>query len=705
MRRAARALAGLFAIWPAAAAPQAPAAALDAVTVTATRIEKPAFDTPASVDVVTIDPAATQAPGVNLSEALGRAPGIVVRNRHNYAQDLQVSSRGFGARAAFGVRGVRLMQDGIPFTMPDGQGQTGLFDLDAATRIEVLRGPFAALYGNSAGGVVSLFTEDPPAAPTLQLSGGAGSFGAWKAGIGYGAPFSGAGADRLAAPEGVRSRNGFTGKLSRFATDGWREHSRARRDLFGAKLAWGDADASRFALTATALDQPDTEDPLGLTREQYEQDPRQAGAGALAFDTRKSVAHRQLGLEWARRLGPRDTLTLRGYAGDRRVTQFLAFSGAAPTSSGGVVDLDRGFGGLGLQWTRSGRTAWGPFALTLGMDYDRMDERRRGFVNDFGVAGELRRNEMDSVWNFDQYAIAEWWFAERWRLAGGMRRSSVSFRVRDDFVTGFNPDDSGGRDYSALRPVIGLLYAASDTVNLYASAGRGFETPTFAELAYRPDGQPGLNFALEASTSTNLELGLKAQLARDHRLNLALFRTGTRNDIVPDANLSGRSTFRNAARTRRQGVELALESKLGPGLGAWLAWTWIDAEFRDYASLSGVDLSGRALPGVPKHALYAELAWRHAPSGFTTAVEAQWNARVWADDANTASAAAWAIANWRVGYDWRAAGWRIQPYLRIDNLFDERHVGSVIVNAVNGRYYESAPGRSWFGGVKASLAF
>jgi len=691
---------GLQAAWPVLAQQSAvsqgggapPPGSLDAVTVTATRIEQPSFDAPVSVDVIGVDPAAAQAPGVNLSESLGRAPGIVVRNRQNYAQDLQVSKRGFGARAAFGVRGVRLMQDGIPLTMPDGQGQTGLFDLDAAARIEVLRGPFAALYGNSAGGVLSLFTDGPPAAPTLRMSGGAGSFGAWKAGIGFGVPFGDASA-------------GFTGNFSRFATDGWRAHSRTRRDLVGAKLAWGDPGASRFTLTATALDQPDTQDPLGLTREQYEQDPRQAGTGALAFDTRKSVSHRQLGLEWTRRLGPADTLTLRGYAGDRRVTQFLAFSGAAASASGGVVDLDRGFGGLGLQWTRSGRTARGPYTLTLGLDHDRMDERRRGFVNDFGVAGELRRNEMDSVWNFDQYAIAEWWFAERWRLAGGLRRSSVSFRVRDDFVTAFNPDDSGRRDYSALRPVIGLLYAASDTVNLYAAAGRGFETPTFAELAYRPDGQPGMNFALEASASTNLELGLKAQLARDHRLNLALFRTGTRNDIVPDANLAGRATFRNAARTRRQGVELALESKLASGLEAWLAWTWIDAEFRDYASLSGVDLSGRALPGVPKHALHAELAWRHAASGFSTAIEAQWNARVWADDADTASADAWAVAHWRLGYDWRVAGWRVVPYLRIDNLFGERHVGSVIVNAVNGRYYESAPGRSWFGGVKASLPF
>ncbi len=663
---------------------------LDEVTVTATRVERRGFDVPASIDSVPVDARAEHSPGVDLSEATGRVPGLVVRNRQNYAQDLQVSSRGFGARAPFGVRGVRLSQDGIPFTAPDGQGQTGLFDLDSAARIEVLKGPFAALYGNSAGGLVSLFTEEPPLRPTLRTYGGAGSYGTWKAGIGFGAT-SGA----LGASAG----------LSRFHTEGYREHSRARRDLLGAKIAWGAHGDGRFALTATTLDQPDTQDPLALTDAQLASDPRQAGTGALAFDTRKSVGHRQAGLAWERKLGDRETLRLRGYAGERDVTQFLAFSGAAATSSGGVVELDRGFGGIGVQWTRTEPLAYGSLAVTLGVEYDRMGERRKGFVNDLGVAGALRRDEFDTVWNFDQYAIAEWWFAERWRLAGGLRHSSVRFRVEDDFVTTANPDDSGQRGYDATRPVVGLIHVLTDAVNLYASAGRGFETPTFAELAYRPDGQPGMNFELDASTSSSLELGVKALLGPAGRLNLALFRTTTRNDIVPDANVGGRATFRNAARTARQGLELSLDSQFGRGLQAWLAYTLLDAEFRDYTSPSGADLSGKALPGVPRTSLQGELAWRHAGSGLSTAIEAQWSSRVWVDDANSASAGGYATLNWRLGFDWRLSGWRVTPYLRIDNLFDRRHVGSVVVNAANGRYFEPAAERSVFGGVKASYRY
>ncbi len=669
-----------------------PAAAqtLEPVTVTATRSEQRAFDAAASVDVVDVgaDPIHAQRPGVDLSQALGSVPGIQVRNRQNYAQDLQVSSRGFGSRASFGVRGVRLVQDGVPLTMPDGQGQTGLFDLDGTERIEVLRGPFAALYGNSSGGLVTVFTEDPPQRPTLGLHAGAGSFGARKLGVGFGATAGGFGA---------------RADVSRFRSDGFRDHSRTRRDLANARLAWSD-DANRFSLSATALDQPDTLDPLGLTRAQLAHDRRQAGTGALAFDTRKSITHHQLGVEWQRRIGEGSTLRMRAYGGDRVVRQFLAFKGAAP-SSGGVVDLDRGFGGLNLQWTKSVRTAHGRIDATLGVDYDRMNERRKGFVNERGIVGALRRNESDTVRDFDQYAVAEWWITPQWKLAGGARRSNVRFTVRDAFVAPGNPDDSGSRSYSATSPVLGVLYALSDSANVHASIGRGFETPTFAELAYRPDGSAGLNFGLQASRSTNYELGLKWRPAAGTQANVALFHTDTRNDIVPDANVGGRTTFRNAARTARQGVELGVDSVHGHGFATSLAWTWMQARFRDYRALDGSVLSDNRLPGVPKASLFVEATWRHAESGFVAGIDASWNGKVAVDDANSEYADSYTVANLRAGFDLRAGAWRIEPFVRVENVFDRRYVGSVIVNASGGRYYEPAPERNYYAGVRAQATF
>lgn len=671
---------------PAAAQPEP---ALEPVTVTATRTAQRVFDVPASIDVVDVETIRAQQPGLNLSESLGRVPGVHVQNRQNFAQDLQVSSRGFGARASFGVRGVRLVQDGVPLTMPDGQGQTGIFDLDAADRIEVLRGPFAALYGNSSGGVVSVFTEDPPPTPTASGLADAGSFGARKLGGGYGTTIGNV---------GIRAH------ASRFRTDGFREHSRARRDLANARIAWSDS-TNRLSLSAMALDQPDTLDPLGLTRVQRDTDRRQPGTGALAFDTRKSVDHRQVGANWERRFGAEGTLRVRAYGGERRVVQFLAFGGTAPGSSGGVVDLDRGFGGLNVQWTTSVRTAAGRIDATVGVDYDRMNERRRGFVNERGTAGELRRDESDTVRDFDQYALVEWWFTPNVKLSGGARRSDVRFSVRDDFADATNPDDSGSLEYGATSPVLGVLVALSDSVNVYASAGRGFETPTFAELAYRADGRPGPNFALQASRSTNYEAGIKWRAGERTRLNAALFRSDTRNDIVPDVNAGGRTTFRNAARTERRGVELGVESDLGAGFSAALAWTWMQAGFRDYRALDGTVLSGNRLPGVPKAVLDAGAQWRHPRSGFVAGVEARWNDEVAVDDENSESAAAYTVVNLRAGFDLRAGRWRIEPFVRVDNVFDRRYTGSVIVNAAGGRYYEPAPQRNWLAGVRAQAVF
>jgi len=668
---------------------QVSASALEAVTVTATRPEAAGLGLPLTLDTVGSERIEREGIGADLPDLLGKVPGIMVRDRYNDAQDLQVSSRGFGARASFGVRGVRLVQDGVPLTMPDGQGQTGPFELDSAAHVDVLRGPFAALFGNSSGGVITLYTEDPPRRPTLEFSGGAGSFGTRQWGVGAGATVGEVGLS-----------------LRRFDrwSDGWREHSASRRQQWGAKLVRENPEGSRLSLVVATLDQPETQDPLGLTRAQFDEDPRQAGTGAIAFDTRKSVDHRQAGVEWRQRLAGGDELKLRAYGGERRMRQYLAFAGGGDTSSGGVIDLDRGFGGVGAQWTRASQLGGAPIAYTLGLEFDRMSERRRGFVNESGVAGALRRNERDTVDSLGAYAVAQWDLTQRWQLAGGLRYSRVRFSIDDDFITATNPDDSGARTDSATRAVVGVQYRPSEPTRLHAAIGGGFETPTFSELAYRADGQPGPNLDLEAATNTHIEIGIDTVLADRTILRASVFRIDTRGDIVADRNVAGRSTYRNAERTRRQGLELGVDSRIGP-FEALLAWTWLDARFHRDTSLAGASLAGNRLPGVPRYTLDGELGWRHQATGFSTAIAARWNGRVPVDDINSESADSFMVFGWRAGIDREFGDWRLGARLRIENLLDEKHAGSVIVNASNDRFYESAPGRHWFAGVEAALAF
>ncbi|HSN38596.1 MAG TPA: TonB-dependent receptor, partial [Burkholderiales bacterium] len=652
-------------------AQQQPAAApalLPEVTVSATRIEHDSFDLPVSIDSVERRAIREDNPQVNLSEPLNRVPGIVVQNRQNYAQDLQISSRGFGARASFGVRGLRLIADGIPATMPDGQGQAASFNLSSAQRIEVLRGPFSSLYGNAAGGVIQVFTADGPPEPALSASVFAGSYGANKAGAQFGGQFG---------------RINALIDASRFDIEGYREHSAARRDQLNTKLRLDAGDRSMITLVLNALDQPETQDPLGLTAAQAAQNPRQAGTNALAFNTRKSVAQDQGGLVYDLALSSLDKLQTRVYFGNRRVTQFLAVPTVAqnaPTSSGGVVDLDRGYGGAGLRWTRVATLAEKPFTLSAGMDYDRMAERRRGFINNSGVSGALKRDEDDIVANTDLYAQAEWQIAARWNLLAGVRHSRISFESRDYFISGANPDDSGTASYARTTPVAGTVFKLAPTVNLYANFGNGFETPTFAELAYRPGGATGLNFALRPASSIHRELGVKALLGAANRLNVALYRIDVADEIVVNSSSGGRTDFRNAGHTRREGLEFLWEGRFARGFETMLSYTAIDARFtQPFTTSSSTVAAGNKLPGVPQSSLYGELVWRHPASGFHSGIEIRRNGKVYTDDANSEFAAAYTVWSLRAGLEQRAGKWRIAEFLRIDNLADRRYIGSVIV--------------------------
>jgi iron complex outermembrane receptor protein len=672
-----------------------PARTLRPIVVTPTPgVAQEAFHTPASVDVVQGEDLRNAQLQVNLSEPLVRVPGVVAFNRQNYAQDLQISIRGFGARSTFGVRGLRLYTDGIPATAPDGQGQVSHFDLATADRLEVLRGPFSALYGNSSGGVVSLFTADGGPDKVMEASAAAGRYGVQRQSL------------RLSGAQGAWSWNlGAT----HFGTDGFREHSAATRNAFNGKVRLQATTDTRITFVANAVDMPQIQDPQGLNRAEFEATPRAAAPNALLFNTRKSVDQMQGGLIVEHRIDDVHALKLTAWRGARGTEQFLSVpvntQQTTPGHAGGVIDLQRVYGGIDAQWIGRFRVAGGPLTLTAGVMADRLDERRKGFENFagpvLGVMGALRRDEDNRVGSFDQYAQAQW-DSEKLGLTAGVRHSVVRFRSRDRFITPANGDDSGAARYEATTPVLGVVYHASEALNLYASVGRGFETPTSNELSYRPGGAPGLNFRLQAARSTQLEVGAKADLARGWRANVALFEARTRDEIAVLANENGRSIFQNAGRTRRQGMELALTGDWGEGWSTYAALSYLDARYRD-SVVAGV--AGNRIPGIPRTTAYAELAWSRRPWGLETALELRHVGRILVDDANSDSAPASTVFNLRASLAQRLDRWTLREFVRVDNLGDRRYAGSVIVNAGFGRYFEPAPGRTWLVGVSAAYAF
>ncbi|QEZ43708.1 TonB-dependent receptor family protein [Cupriavidus oxalaticus] len=669
------------------------------IVVTATRSEQRRFDAPAAVDSVPVDPLRSATPLVNLSEVLAGVPGVAVRDRQNYSQDLQLAVRGFGTRSTFGVRGVRLYVDGIPATMPDGQGQTSTADLPNAGRVEVLRGPFAQMYGNASGGVVQVFTPDPPKDGfTARASTGFGSDGQWQAGV---------------ALAGGNERLGGSLDAWTYQTDGYRDHSAARRYQLNARVVAQPASGTRVTGQFNYFNQPLAQDPLGLTRAQADANPRQAVPAATQFDTGKNVEQAQAGVVVEHQLSDIDSLSGRLYGGTRNLYQRLGFSGAAPTSSGGIVDLDRIYGGGALSWSRRTTANGLPLLWTAGVEANGMRDGRNGYVNQDGSQGALRRDETNTATDLGAFAQVDWTFHPAWQVVGGVRASRVRLGIDDQFITAASPDDSGTATYSNVSPVLGLVWHALDSLNVYANLGRGFETPTLTEVAYGPGGV-GSNLGLRASTSRQGEIGIKWQ-ADGQRLEAALFDADSHDEVVPQSNNAGRTVYQNVNGVRRRGFELGWRGgflgQVGtPGQGggsrieAGLAYTWLDAYFGDaFVNAQGQAVAaGNRLPGTARNSLSTEVAWRPlAP--LTLGAEMRVDSRVYADDLNTQAAPGYAVFNLRAGYEFRIGAARAYLFGRIDNVTDRRYIGSVIVNEANGRYFEPAPGRRFFIGLRAAL--
>ena len=431
-------------------------------------------------------------------------------------------------------------------------------------------------------------------------------------------------------------------------------------------------------------------------------------------DARKSVHQTQIGNvdEW--RLDDLTNITGRVYVGQRGLDNALSTPltpQLAPTSSGGIVAFTRVYAGAGILVSRRvPLDADRNLRLTAGIDLDRERENRQGYIDDAGVQGALKRDERNLVDDRDAFIQAAWDFTRDWTLTAGARHNDVRFRSDDHFVTPTNPDDSGGVDYLGSNPVGGIAWRMRSDLHLYANVGRGFETPTFTELAYRPDGT-GLNTQLAASRSRHAEIGAKWKPSDDHRLEAAVFDIATRDELVVDTNVGGRSTFRNAGRTTRRGAELSDDRQWSEAWHTVLSATVLQARFRDgFESGSGASAvavaTGNHLPGAPERSAYAELAWqpRQAWGGFRAGLELVHTGRLWVDDANSDAAGSSTVLNARAGFAQSVGGWQVTELLRLDNATNRRYAGSVIVNESNRRFFEPALQRNWLLALSARYA-
>lgn len=680
---------------------------LPAIKAEATRTGTTYLNTPASIYRADISSQPRDL-GVNLTEVVRGIPSLQLNNRQNYAQDLQLSMRGFGARSTFGVRGIRIYVDGIPATMPDGQSQTSNIDLYSLDHVEILTGPFSSLYGNSSGGVVLTQTKEGFGKDSITINYGTGQHHSNHSGL------------ILQGGSSQSSEPAYIISSSYFDTDGYRDHSSANKVLNNAKLTWTLEDGSKVNWVTNYVKSM-ANDPMGLTRTAWQKNPKQAVNVADQYNTRKEIEQIQTGVTLNKKLNDQQTLYLMGYVGQRDVTQYQAIPNTTQRANvnhaGGVIAFQRRYYGMDLRWT--GTDLLPRTDLSIGVALDAMHESRKGYENflrrstntaitdyDFGTQGNERRHEENMLWNIDPYLQASWQILPKWRLDTGLRFSNVNYRSDDRYIVGNNGDDSGRAKYQKFLPSAALSYQIMPNTLLYMSYAKGFETPTFTEATYRPDGQLGFNRDLMPSSSDSYELGIKTNNILGY-FAIVAFETRTVNDIVSAGSFNGRSTFQNADQTLRQGVEFSWTKKIWKELIAQTTYSYLDATFnKEFLGFNRINpiQQGNYIPGLAKNQAYASLVWQ-PKMGFHAGLDIRYMDKMYVDDQNTDVSPSYTLTAVNMGYAYKIKDWSFNSYIRLDNVFNRKYIGSVIVNESNGRYFEPADRRSFGAGLSITKQF
>ena len=653
-----------------------PADEVSEIIVTATRLDQAARSVPAAISVVSGDEIQQARQQLALDEALASVPGVFFQNRYNFAQDLRIAIRGFGARSNFGVRGIKILVDGIPETLADGQSQVDSIDLGSVRQVEVLRGPSSALYGNAAGGVINILSERGSAEPYTDARIAVGDYGYRKYQV---------------KTAGAAGRLDYLVSVSDMRVDGYREHSEAENTQLNSRFLFRFTDNTELGWTISATDQPVSNDPGGVTQVDAAANPRAARDRNVEFDAGEALDQQKLGLSFKHAFPDGGELRARSY--------YLArdFANRLPFTAGGIVSFDRAFAGGGLSYTQSYRVGNLTHRIVAGVDHDRQRDDRQRFDNNNGIQGALAFDQLERVTSSGFFVQDEVTVSDRLEVTLGLRYDDIEFDVADAFLS--DGDDSGARSIDDVSPSIGVLYDVGVRHAVYGSISTAFETPTTTEFA-NPDGSGGFNPSLEPQKSTSYELGVRGELFESTRYELAVFRIEVDDELIPFeiASSPDREFFANAGRSERRGIELSLRVAPLPGLNLALAGTWSRFEFDTFVDGDGNDFSGNTIPGIPEIFAHADISYVHE-SGFFAGVDALYTDDLFADNANSAEVSGATVANLRFGFKKTFDKIDIEPFVGVNNVFDTAFTANVRINAFGGRYFEPGPERNVYGGV------
>jgi iron complex outermembrane receptor protein len=626
-----------------------------------------------------------------LDEALSTVPGVYASNRYNFSLDQRISIRGFGARSAFAIRGIKVLLDGIPQTLPDGQGQLTNVELGAADRVEVRRGASSALFGNAAGGVISIWTDPtPPQGVTEDVRVMSGTFD------NSAAPFSGDFQtwSKWISTTGLRIGTGSAlVTVSRLDYGGARQHSAADLRNLNARFRYPLSDAWSVTVLADYGDDPRADNPGALTAAELAANPESAAAINILRAAGKSVSQGQGGVTLRRQFAS---------GGEANITLFGLLRDLENPTTFAYIDLSRSDYGARFEITRPVPLGSLPHRLTAGFDLQRQRDDRVNYGNNAGLPDTVRQlDQLEHVTEIGPFIQSAVDILAHTTLTGGLRYDWVNFQVDDRLITPTNPDDSGERLMSALSGSFGVAVTPHEAITIYGNVGTSFETPTTTELTNRPDTAGGFNAALKPQQAVNYEIGVRGDVAQRVGYSVAVFQANVRDELIPYEipGSPGRVFYQNAGRARHRGVELGVNAALLPGFDVNATWTYSNFRYTEYV-LGTRSLAGRPLPGVPQHWLHVLARARPTfARGGWLELELTHSSSLLVSDTLDTRTDPWWATNVRLGWDGTAGRVRLSPFLALDNLFDVGYVSSVVINAAGGRYYEPAPGRHFYLGM------
>jgi iron complex outermembrane recepter protein len=667
---------------------------LPPTTVSVTRAERPLTQIANSIGTVDREQISRARPTWGLDEALVSVPGVYVANRYNFSQDQRISIRGFGARSAFAVRGIKILVDGIPQSLPDGQGQLTNIELGEVDRIEVLRGSTSALYGNASGGVISVWTNPHDIVGVREDA----RFLAGRFAQNPDRTWS-----KWQSTTGMRVLGGSAQvTVSRLDYDGERDHSAADQRVVNARLSVPLATGWSLALLAAVGNNPQADNPGSLTFTELTTNRDTVPVLNRNRDAGKAVKQFQAGATVRRAManGGEAAFTVYGLTRDLKNPITTTY-----------IDLDRVDYGARASATYPLPIGARPHRLTFGFDFQRQQDDRKNFAY-LNTPGDSAKpdttrtlDQLEHVTEVGPFVQSALELSPTVTLTAGLRYDWVKFAVRDRLITASppNPDDSGERLMQALSGSLGIALNPSRTLTVYGNIASSFETPTTTELANSPSGAGGFNTGLEPQHAWNYELGARGALGDRFSYSGAVFQADVRDALVPYEIAAPRFYYRNAGSTRHRGVEVNGNLAVGDGISVNVIWTYSNYRFRDYSftdSLGTHVLDGRELSGIPRNWFHTIVrAQPAALAGFWAEVQQSYSSGYLVSDVQPTRTAPWWATNVRLGWEGKAGQVRLGPFLGINNAFNHLYVSSVVINAARDRFYEPAPGRNAYLGL------